>query len=531
MHKWFRAMMFQQEVKPHWDRLAELVDRGWGPYKRAALTIGELPQAQIEQILKINPHVDLSDPVLAKPIRDVIEEYLTVVRGNPGAGLATLRRFNKKFFNSLGVEADERVMEEYFNTAMSSMYGAAMAARPSLVARNMTQNIWNLYPRIGSRHMQQGLAKAMTQEGFIEALDAGAIRMADAGIPYGDAIFENMMSKATIEGTSAFGRAVASAARKGLRLGYVSRKVTEKLLIPYSSGEQICRSWAFHWQKEHTARLLNQYETRRIGWEKFVEDGLPFFGEPIKKRFEDLYRLEGKESALRFIGKMASDETNFIYGVGAQPAWMQRPLGRMFGMFGTWPLWAIELYGRRTFSGSMKQQAAFWARTVMLAGAFGNMMVESGVDMWNWISPLGMLGWAGGPMADHAINTKQVIEAPMDQKAAAMKRLVTNVGRLSLPGQLFVNDLSESLSMDNPRDQFLRMMVGRPVDQDHYSMKFLFGDERTPNDLLLQDPATAASLRNPWLERQVADLYPGEVMPSMQGLTKKNPMGGYGVQP
>lgn len=482
MHKWFRSLFFKQEVKPAWDRMAQLVDHGFGKYKKPALKIRELPQETIDSLIKANPRIDLNDPVLAAPIRDVISEYLTIIRGNPGTGLEKLRWFSRKFFSSIGIEADERVLEEYFNTYMSGMYGAAMGARPSLVARNQTQTMWNLYPRLGNRFSNLSLARAMSKEGFDEALDAGAIRLAEAGIPYGDAIFEHMMGNMRLEGSGPLSNAVAGAVRKGLRLGWVSRKTAEKILIPYSSGDQVGRSWAYWWQKMHTERVLNAFETRRIGWEKFEEDGLPFFARAVKDEFASLYRNLGKEEALRFIGKQASDETHFIYGVGAQPAWMQRPLGRLFGMFGTWPLWAHELYFRRMSQGSFNQKAAFWARNAALMGIFGNMSYQSGVDLWNWISPGGVFGWSGGPAVDHAINLKRLIDAPLDQKAGAAKRLVTDMGRLALPGQVFVQyDLPEALAQPTPGDAFLRLMVGKPVDHEHFAMSYMFSGDDVPN--------------------------------------------------
>lgn len=519
MHKWFRSLFFRDHVKEHWDRLAQLVDRGYGKFKQPALRVKDLPQSQIEQITAANPHVNLNDPVLAKPIRDVVSEYLTITRGNPGAGLETLRRFNRKLFSSLGIRTNDRVLEEFYNTGMSNMYGAAMAARPSLIARNMTQTIWGMYPRLGARFSQGGMERAMTMEGFNEAVDAGAIRFTEAGIPYGDAIFENMMGSAKIEADTAFGHAVAASVKVGLRAGYVSRKFAEKLMIPYSSGEQMGRAWAYWWQKLHTDRVLNMFETGRIGWGKFLDDGLPMFSEPIKNNFEELYRLQGKEAALRFIGKMGSDETHFIYGVGASPAWMQKPMGRLFGMFGTWPLWGIELYGRRAFTGTLGQNAAFWARTLALTGLFSNMMVQSGVNMWNWIQPLGVMGWAGGPMADNAINMKQVIDAPMDQKGAALKRLASNVGHLSLPGQLFIKDLYEAGQYDNPRDQFMRLMMGRPSDVDHYSMRFTYSGDHDPGVLDLQDPTIANTIRDPYMER-LGVTYPGEHIPLLDEMTR-----------
>lgn len=121
-------------------------------------------------------------------------------------------------------------------------------------------------------------------------------------------------------------------------------------------------------------------------------------------------------------------------------------------------------------------------------------------------------------MADNAISMKQVIDAPMDQKAAAFKRLASNIGHLSFPGQLFIKDLYDAGQYDNPRDQFMRLMMGRASDADHYSMRFMYSGDSDPGALTLQDPSIASTLRDPYRER-LGITYEGQTIPVLDMLT------------
>lgn len=495
MHKYIRGLLWDKHIKEHWDRVAVLTGTRTSP----PLKIRDLSPEQQERIMRnAAPGTELDSPVLPKEMRKVLEEYLNVIRGTPGASLETIRSFSSRLFHKLGVRTDARVLEEFTNTLMSTWYGAAMGLRPALVARNMSQTIWMLYTRIGSESMGRGLELAMTREGFQEALDQGAIRLTEAGVPYGDLIHGQIIESSAegIKGPASL--ALASAIRSGLRAGAVTRELTQRTLIPYSSSDQASRAWSYFAQKEHTGKWLSRFEDGKIGWEKFEEQGLSFFGEPIRQRFRLTYDYFGKEAALRFIGKMGADEANFIYGVGAQPAWMQSVPGRIAGMFGTWPLWAHELYFRRMRHATLPQQAALIARTLALTGMFANMTVETGINMWNWVSPGSIFGWSGGPAVEHAINLKEVIDAPLDEKGQAARRMIENGLRLSFPGQGFYRDLQVMGQQYDPKIAFLSMMLGRPNDVEHWFLNY----QTDPTGDPLEDmtsPETADSIRIPWL--------------------------------
>lgn len=476
LHKYIRGMLFNKHVAEPWGQLAHLVGTKDG--RISPLKISDLPAEKAASILRRSMDRNPDSPVIPDEIRGITAEFLNALRGTADVSVHNLRTYSQRWFRKLGVQVDERVGEELMNNFISSMYGSAMGLRPATVARNIQQNTWMLYTRIGNKQMGRGLEVALSQEGYNEAFDEGVLRLAEAGVFYGDRVFSSLLENAPPVGVDgASSRVVASVLKRALRAGRMSREVAQKFMVPFSNSDQVSRAWAYHAQKLHTADWLDRFESGKISWDKFTEEGLPFFATPIKENFLREYNRYGRERALRFIGRMGSDEANFIYGVGSQPGWMQSVPGRLAGMFGQWPMWAIELYAHRVKYATRKQKAMLYLRTAALMGAYGNMAMESGSNMWSWIAPASPLTWGGGPAVQFGIDLALLMSAPFDQKAAAIGRLASDIGRISLPGQGFWRDMTKVLNANNPQQALFAVMLGSPTDKGHFALDALYTTE------------------------------------------------------
>ena len=493
MHKYIRGLMFRKHVQETYNSALTLTKVATTP------KLGDLPPAVQSAILQKRPGVDARTPILGQHVRSVLAEYLNIVRGAPTSSQETARRFFKNFMGHLNVKVDDKVLDEYTSIALQNMYGAAMALRPALTARNAVQNIWLQYTRLGGKWGGTSMERALTREGYQEVFDALAIRNTSAGIPMGDAILDDFMSSNPIEGSGIMGSAIAGTMRMFMRTGRASGKLARKWLVPYSSTDDMNRAWSYWWQKLHTDEWLTKYESSSISWDKFLEEGLPMFHPVVKREFAQRYHKFGREQALQWIGKLGSDDTNFIYGVGAQPAWMQKPWGRFVGMFGTWPIWAMENYLRRPPLGTKTQMAAFWARNLALVGAFANMTMQSGIDLWNWIAPNSFMSWTGGPAIDDMIQFKQVMDAPIDQKVSALKILGKRVGSLALPGQVFLTyDVKRSLEAPDAMQAGLRLMLGKPVDDPEWPLQF-YSNDYNGDPILPHTQDTLLKMKPAWI--------------------------------
>lgn len=459
MNKYFRALFRELEVAPLEKRMADML----------GLRIRDLPKAKQQEILSRGlPDTSVNSHILPDEVRAVGKEYLLNVQGQYGPGFASARRFMTRMFDKLGMKSSPQIFDQFINTWLSIQYGAALGLRFATMNRNAMQNMWTMYTRVGGEFGGLSLAEAMSLRGYNAAVDAGAIRPVTASVSMGDAVFQQVMGDTFITGTGPWSNAAASGIRRGLRLGRVTRKTAEKFLVPYGSGDQINRAWAYHWQRMHTEKMLTRFDAGKIDWDTFLTDGLPFFSNTIRTEFRSIWDRQGRESALQFIGKQAADEAHFIYGTAASPGWMQRPFGRLFGVFGQWPLWLSELYFRRTAHATATQKIAFTVRSLSLMGLTANMGYQTGVNMWSWMAPTS-LEFAGGPSVDVAVDFKALVDAPLDRKAQAGRTLALTVGSLAFPGQLFYNEIGDVLNADDLQQGAFRLLLGRPVDAYNFS--------------------------------------------------------------
>jgi len=477
MNKYFRALYRELEVAPLEARMKDMLE----------LRIRDLPRAKQQDILKRGlPDTTPNSHILPDEVRAVGKEYLLNIQGQYGPGFASARRFMTRMFDKLGMKGDPQIFDQFINTWLSIQYGAALGLRFATMNRNAMQNMWTMYTRVGGEFGGLSLERAMTLKGYNSAVDAGAIRPVTASVSMGDAVFKQVMGDTFITGTGPWSNAAAAGIRRGLRLGRVTRKTAETFLIPYGSGDQINRAWAYHWQRLHTEKMLTRFDAKQIDWDTFLVDGLPFFTSTIKDKFRAIFDREGREAALQFIGKQAADEAHFIYGTAASPGWMQRPFGRLFGVFGQWPLWLSELYFRRTAHATATQKIAFTVRSLSLMGLTANMGFQTGVNMWSWMAPTS-LEFAGGPAVDVAVDFKALVDAPLDRKSQAARTLAGTVGSLAFPGQLFYNEIGDVLNADDAQQAAFRLLLGRPVDAYNFaydlSNQLEVPAERPPTDI------------------------------------------------
>ncbi len=459
MNKYFRALFRELEVAPLEKRMADML----------GLRIRDLPKAKQQEILRQGlPDTTPNSHILPDEVRAVGKEYLLNVQGQYGPGFASARRFMTRMFDKLGMKSSPQIFDQFINTWLSVQYGAALGLRFATMNRNAMQNMWTMYTRVGGEFGGLSLAEAMSMRGYNAAVDAGAIRPVTASVSMGDAVFQQVMGDTFITGTGPWSNAAASGIRRGLRLGRVTRKTAETFLVPYGSGDQINRAWAYHWQRMHTEKMLTRFDAGKIDWDTFLSDGLPFFSNTIRTEFRGIWDKQGREAALQYIGKQAADEAHFIYGTAASPGWMQRPFGRLFGVFGQWPLWLSELYFRRTAHATATQKIAFTVRSLSLMGLTANMGFQTGVNMWSWMAPTS-LEFAGGPSVDVAVDFKALVDAPLDRKAQAGRTLALTVGSLAFPGQLFYNEIGDVLNADDLQQAAFRLLLGRPVDAYNFS--------------------------------------------------------------
>lgn len=466
LHRFLRGVLWDSQVKPTWNNLAQLVGGGRVP----PIRFQDVPDGRrlLGLAREQNPNLGITDPVVPEPIRNVMKEYLNAIRGTPHASYQNLERFGQFFFDKLGVKVAPNTMQHFVHSLMANQYGALMGLRTWHAVRNMTQVPWLMFPRLGGRHMGQGLDRSLSLEGFSEVFQEGVFRFSEGGIPFMDAIYRQLQD-IPVEAGTRWAMPLASAVQLGVRLGRMSQTTARRFLTLYSSSDTASRGWAYHWQKMHTDRALQRFETGKVGWDKFLDEGLPFFSPAIKDQFREVLRLQGRERALRFAGKMASDQHNFIYGAGVQPAWMQHWAGRLLGTFGTWPVWAVENYMQAVRNSSPSQLFGYGVRLAAMSGVFANMATELNFNLWSWAPPTSLF-FGGGPYVDQLILLRRAWSGTLGERASALQQFARQQIGISLPGQQFYQDINRLLDDTiDPRTRALTIFMGKPSDPEHWA--------------------------------------------------------------
>lgn len=401
-----------------------------------------------------------------------MEEVLTNMAGFPQATDRNLNTFFQRLFKLVGVNVSDKALNEGINLQQSLWYGAGIGARVRPIVRNQTQPMWNLWTRIGGKPMGIGYEQALTKEGFNEAMENVAFIFKQRGVFWGEEAFFSELGSVGITGNNIAGRALAGTMTAALKFGRPAQKFSRWILKPFESSDIFNRVWCYLAQKAATRPWLEKFRADKITKEKFLTEGLAYYGRGEKKQFLKILARDGDEAALRYIGREAADLTNYVYMKAAQPLALQNQTGRIFGTFGTWPIWQKDLLMMTWRNATAAQRMKLAVRYSTLAGAIGLMSASWGVNLASWIAPTVPYSYGGGPGFQTALDMREIATSPYAWKLRGVKRMIGNWARLSFPGQLAVSNFTDALGHGveegNPWAALAALALGRPMNPDSH---------------------------------------------------------------
>ena len=366
----------------------------------------------------------VGDPKVSgiRGLGEPLTQYFEDVQGLPPAGRAVLRKSVQEVMNKVArvmqkialrtgnTEAArrlERHMERvdvtklgpsFADVLIGTTYGATMAWRPGVVLRNSFQGLLTLYPRVGERAYFLGLRDALRNDGFIEPRLANAIED-QLPVAFGEDVR-----------LSALGNTLSA------KLFRFEEQFIEKGLSLYRGVDDFHRATSYHAQKHliraaekefvaplATASKVNPLDDASIS--TISESiGLDMFGEIIEQQGRDLIRVGNMADLVPLLGRNLAEGTQWIYRRGNGPKWMSSTPGKIFGQFGTWPLWYFSYVRQVLSKGSTANRAAAITRLVGVNVGLLEIGRELfGVEAANWLM-LGPLSYSGGPHYE-AINS------------------------------------------------------------------------------------------------------------------------------
>ena len=488
VQKYARNMLMRQEfpdlggqgsssVNGLYDRAMNLVNK-----KVGQLTPGERARFQATGVELPN---DPNAKVLGGTFSTYLETFLNGIRGGYNGEFEASTRIINDLLTNAGVQIEADVVNKLVRSTTTLMYGSAMGLRGAQISRNLTQNLWMGWTQLGSRDMGRAISEVVSDPRWYKrALGAGVLRQRSGGLEARDAFTEAMLEVGIKTDGSALGIKTEEAIREMLRKGEITAKAAELFLIPFTDADGINRTIAFAHNIMHTERWLGRLKAGDLadaaakkGMSErtlFMEEAFKYKPQSVRDRFMEILDTGLEEDALDYIGKIGADQWNFVYMQGGMPQWMQKGWGRMFGMFGSYPIGTLDWIRSSMRYATPTQRAELGLRAAALTGIFANMGMQTGVNMDAYFAyPSVNSVWAGGPIVDTLIDARETLEAPAGRRRAALGRFGSSLLRMTLPGQGLAVDIWRARDSRNPLDWALRMLVQRPaLDESGFQINF-----------------------------------------------------------
>lgn len=331
-----------------------------------------------------------------------------------GANVAT-----KNLLEMLGVNLDELTKDKLVNTLLTMNYGAFIGFRPGLALRNLTQTLITTYPVLGARWTGRGIRDTMLdrKELWDEMKAVGALLEHHVPQPGEDLLYQSVGAMTQEANVLA-----------GFKRGVI--KITDLGMRWFTQADDINRGVAYAGMKAKTLDAWARWGSRGE-WDKFYrKSGLNYFGEATKREFRERLESAGTEEAAKFAGKLASDDTQWLYQLGAGPALFSHGVGRLVGQYGTWPSWYLSYLGRGAKNLQGVERGVWAARAMAVNWALPAVGAAMGLNLNRWTG-LSSLSWMGGPAVDWFSDTADIVTGVSPSGEATVDRNVA-LSRLGL---------------------------------------------------------------------------------------------------
>lgn len=378
-----------------------------GPMQQARDAINRVPVVGADGTP--NPAMNL--------LRENLVGYYNLLAPDQPEAYAAVNAAAGELAGMMGLDLNQQTQQKLVNTLITLNYGAFLGFRPGLALRNFSQTLLTTYPILGGKYTSRGLRATLADSRALreEMESVGALLPDHIPQPGQDLYHQDVhrISRSVEQGVDVLQRAQAGASR-----------LTEIGMNWFTRADQINRAVAYSGMK---SKVLDAWARwgRNNEWDTFwKKSGLNFFGPATKQEFRSRLEAEGTESAARFAGKLASDDSQWLYQLGAGPSMFSSSWGRLVGQYGTWPTWyrSYLAHGMRNLKGI--DRGIFAARTaavhkgIILAGA------AAGLNLSRWTG-LSSLEWMGGPAVDFFSDMRDIVTGVTEDQGATARRTMS----------------------------------------------------------------------------------------------------------
>jgi len=392
--------------------------------------------------------------------------YLSQMGGIPqGWSEVTLKKASERIFGKMGVE--HLAGKDITRAMMGWGYTAALGLRPALVVRNMNQ-IWTmLSPAVGHHWTVGALHKVVKDKGklFEELKRLNVIR-----------------GQLPIYGGEAFG--------EGSRMG----KLIHTALNWYKSSDDFTRAVAYTAATDRFTDAVRRLKANPdMTFKQFadlagVNRMAPDVKSAILRDVQEAYaaKAAGELKNMNFKYSVAADryatqitrETMFEYTAGNGSMAFKGTMGKLFGMFGTYPLYYVDNIRRTIQYASATEKAAFAARWLGNCTALYAGFASVGIRM-EAFKPWSPMSFSGGPYYElfnetlkAAAGDQQAFNNLIGIRAGKIKPLKGEIAQWALPFGFAVKDLADGVELAKEGDYYRAFLSATGFS--------LFDDEDSP---------------------------------------------------
>ena len=191
--------------------------------------------------------------------------------------------------------------------------------------------------------------------------------------------------------------------------------------------------------------------------------------------------------AITEMGRLGAATTQWLYQTGAQAGLFRGMVGKMAGMYGTWPVNFKSWMAKMTSRGSPAKRVlrvARWATACYLINKTGEDLF--GIRNRKWVF-FGPLAYTGGPIVDFIGEMRELVGGPTWARPQAAKNLRRSIWSIIPGGSLIYWDIRRALREDRWQDQVKRYLGFAPKEvEPEYNFE-RFGEEESPLDRLLRE--------------------------------------------
>lgn len=392
-------------------------------------------------------------------VRIAMKNHLDDLAGVRDLDTIALKNTMDAFWDKVGSGGSPNLRNNIMDALMSLNYGANMGFRLGLPLRNLHQTHLVTGKWIGSKYLMEGWkqtldfrgllkGKILNQKHLQELTDKGIIFPQQLPVAYTEDVFKTELEEQVYK--------------------LNPWKFSQVGLVLYKNADLMNRMITYLGTRQKVLDALERFKEHG-DFNKMMslkESGAVIFEQAVQNRFARELGSGDNEAAAHLLALEMEEKTQFIYRRGNSPQSFRGFKGRIFGQYGTWPVFYLEDLKSVMRGGTMTkaERAKVLSRWAIANGATQAIWSGFGVDYsrWLWVNPV---RFGGGPGYGAFENFRQILSGTETQRQYAIRGLgidpTRTIGQL-IPGYRGASDVINALGAKDAKE-FAIDILGLPT--------------------------------------------------------------------